>query len=184
MITGQRINPALLVAAGLAIASSYFWWSYVWLSLIGLLTAGVGVSALVRTFRRPPALRQQRRLIRDLWSLLQQAPTDIPLIDPVTSNELFVEREQDNLALAIARPQDRIDGTVTRYVVGLGGAPLPPPLFRHTTVRQGQPGSFSAQSADGMLHLNVMSGARETTSDELAEVGAQLRRAITASSRP
>jgi len=181
VIIGPRIEAAFLTAVGVAVAVSYFWWQQLWLPFVGVFIAGFGTSALIGAIRRSPALREQDRMIRSLWTLLRRVPSDIVLADPVTGHEISVERQRGFLTLAVADPGDQPGGTVTRYMVGFAAAPSPPPLFRHTAASQDpSPVRMSLKQAGGLLRFNELTGAMETSNDELADVRAQLDRAITA----
>jgi hypothetical protein len=62
-----------------------------------------------------PALREQDKMIRSLWTLLRRVPGDVVLVDPVTGHEISVERERGFLTLAIADPAEQPgDGQVGR----------------------------------------------------------------------
>jgi hypothetical protein len=66
-------------------------------------------------------------------------------------------------------------------MVGFAAAPSKPPLFRHTTARHDpSPVRMSWQQAGGLLPFNDLTGAMETSNTELADVRAQLDRAIAA----
>lgn len=181
MIIGPRIEAAFLALVGMAVAASYLWWPHLWLLFVGVFTAGFGTSALINAIRRPAALREQHRMIRSLWTLLRQVPSDSVLVDPVTGNEIGVERERGFLTLAVAEPADGPAATVTRYMVGFAAAPSPPPLFRHTGPRHDpSPVRMGWREAGALLHFNDLTGAMETSNDELADVRVQLDRAIAA----
>jgi hypothetical protein len=181
VILGPRIEAAFLTAVGVAVAVSYFWWQQLWLPILGVFIAGFGTSALIGAVRRPPALREQDKMVRSLWTLLRKVPSDVVLVDPVTGHEISVERERGFLTLAVADPANRPAGTVTRYMVGFAAAPTPPPLLRHTAARHDEsPVRMSIKQAGGLLHFNELTGAMETSNDELVDVRAQLDRAIAA----
>jgi hypothetical protein len=62
------------------------------LAIAGAFIAGASVSWLAALRRRSPALREQDRIIRELWSAARSLPTDHVLRDPVTGSGLCAER--------------------------------------------------------------------------------------------
>ncbi len=106
------------------------------------------------------------------------------------------ERERGFLSLAITgapdggQPDgdDLADGlagrravTVTRYLLGFLAAPVPPPLFAHTAaLHDVSPVRMPWRQAGALLHFNELTGAMEATTEELAELRAQLDRTIAA----
>jgi len=162
-------------------------WLHLVLLFVGAFIAGIGTSALVGALRRTPAQREQEAMVRALWSTCRRWPSGLVLRDPVTGRGITVERERGFLTLAITSQPDDDDladnlagrraATVTRYMLGFLAAPVPPPLFRHTAaLHDVSPVRMSWQQAEAgaLLHFNDMTGAMEATTEELAELRAQL----------
>lgn len=184
---GSRGEAAALTTAGLAVTGSYLWFPHMALLIVGVLITVLGSSGLVSVLRWSPEKRRQEMMIRDLWSTARRWPSGLMLRDPVTGSGISVERERGFLTLAITDPLDRDDlgegrvTTVTWYVLGFLAAPEQPSLLRHTTaLHDASPARMSWQQAGELLHFNDLTGAMDATSDELAELRAQLDRTIAA----
>lgn len=191
---GSRIEAAVAVVVGLAVVSSYLWFPHLALLFVGAFIAGIGTWTLVGALRRSPTLRKQEAMIRALWSTCRRWPSGLVLRDSVTGSRITVERERGFLNLVITgQPDDDdpADGpagrramTVTRYLLGFLAAPVPPPLFVHTTaLHDVSPVRMSWRQAGALLHVNELTGAMEATTEEFAELRAQLDRTIEAATR-
>jgi hypothetical protein len=181
VIIGPRLEAALLATVGLALAASYLWWQQLWLASVGAVITGVSAAALIGAIRRPPILRERDRRIRSLWALARRIPGDTVLVDPRTGRQINIGRQRRLLTLAVADPADQPKPTITRYMLGFAAAASPAPLFRHTTTRhRPAPATLSLQQACELLRHNERSGATQARTDELADVHAQLKRAIVA----
>lgn len=186
-----RIKAAIaVVAAGLAISTSYLWLPGIFALIVSAFIAGIAVSWFAAWRHRSPADREQRQMIQDLWSAAHRLQAGRVLEDPVTGRGLAIERERGFVTLAVADPRrsddpnERREATVTRYMLGFLGSPIPPPLLRHTApLDEDVPARMPWRQARGLLRFNDQTGAMETSAGELAELRAQLGRAIAAAGR-
>jgi hypothetical protein len=180
---GPRAESAGMMAAGLAAVIACAWFPHLWLLIPGAAVAALSAAMLISELRWSPEKREQDRLTRLLWHTARRLPTGCTLQDPLTSTCMTVERERRALILAVTEP-DNIseDATVTRYVLGSGGAPHgPPPLLRHTAgIGDRSPVWMSWQQRGWLHHFNEVTGVAEVTSADLSELRAQLGRAIAA----
>ncbi len=190
---GSRIEAAAALVVGLAVVASYLWFPHPAVLFVGAFIAGLGTAALLGALRRSPMLRRQEVMIRALWSTGRRWPSGLVLRDPVTDSEVTVERERGFLALVIidqadddpSGPDDasarRRGATATRYLLGFGAAPVPPPLLRHTAaVHDPSPLRMSWRQAGALVHFNELTGAMEASTEELADLRAQVDRTIAA----
>ncbi|UKD50733.1 hypothetical protein L3Q65_00265 (plasmid) [Amycolatopsis sp. FU40] len=127
----------------------------------------------------------QRAAIRDLWGLARTFPTRKLFRDPETGQYLGVDRHHTLLEIAVSDVEftdpatDRIpDAIVTSYHLGSVWRPMPPPIMRmHRPLNDAGPGR-TWEEAGELLDFNERTGAMDTTAEELADLHAQLKRAL------
>jgi hypothetical protein len=108
-------------------------------------------------------------------------PAGQGLTDPVTGDELTVERERGFLILAISDADTGQVPMVTRYLLGWLAAPNPPPPFRHTgPAGEPSPVRMSLNQAGALLAFNEQTGAMQATAADLVELRERLDRTIAA----
>jgi hypothetical protein len=183
---GSDKLAAAVSATGAAVAASFVWFPYRALLVTGAVIAGLGALALLAVLRRGPAWRVQERLIRRLWRMTRRIPYDQVVLDPATGRRFSTGHRQGFLCfrrgfltLDVTGPDGAdSDVTLTRYVVGFIGQPLTPPLFRYQEPLRGTRRPMSWRQANALLRFNDAIGAMEADQAEIAEVCAQLGRAI------
>lgn len=126
-------------------------------------------------------------MIRHLWEVARRLPADRTFADPVTGHRIMVERFRGYLTLTVGEPAHPEDpdadreATLTRYMLGFGWRPIPPPLFRHVTpIHDTFTPKLSWRQARQALRLAEQTGAANSTHAELMELRTQLDRAIAA----
>jgi hypothetical protein len=177
---GPRTVAVLLIAVGLAVTVSWLWWRHWWLPLLGVFISGWGTSALAAALGQSPQQREHVRMLREVWALARRLPGDLVLVDPAGGHRLWAEGDHGFLALAVGDP-DEAAGVVTRYMLGFAAAPAPAPLFRYIGAHDDPaPTRMSWKQSGELLDYNEQTGAMEAGNTELADLLAQLRRAIAA----
>jgi hypothetical protein len=189
-VIGSRTEAAVLTALGLAVMVSSVWFRHVAVLLVGIFIVGFGSSALYTALRRSPQQRAQEQQIRRLWEIAYRIPSDVALRDPVTGKQISVERHRGFLSarrgfltLVVADPlgelEDKRAATATRYMLGYGAAPVPPPLFQHHgPADEPVPAGMTWRQAGRLLRFNDATGAMETSTAELGQLRALVDRAV------
>jgi len=131
-VRGARGDFAGLMGLGFAAMVTWVWFPYRALLVTGAVVVVVAGWGLVAVVRRSRDWHDQDVLIRRLWRAVKRIPSGYVLADPATGELLMVERERGCLTLAVSDPPDLAGPVVvTRYLVGMWAAPVPPPLFAH-----------------------------------------------------
>jgi hypothetical protein len=179
-MTGSRGDSAGIAGIGIAAVAAWLWFPYRGLIIAGAVIAALGAWSLAGDLRRGRAWHQQDVMLRKLWTAAKRVPSGYVLTDPDTGELLSIERERGWLTLAVTDPPGpgRSEAIVTRYMLGKWAAPMPPPLFRHLAgLADLPPAGWRWRQHAQLAAYNAETGALKVTTDELAELLAQVRRA-------
>jgi hypothetical protein len=187
-VNNSRADCAGITAAGLLLI--VLWWLWLpWRAVIiaGVIAAVLGGVSLFFNLRRGRTWHQQDVLLRKLWTAAKRIPSGCALDDPVTGQQIAVERDRGWLILAAGDPasHDGPDATVSRYMLGRWAAPNPPPMFRHlAAVSDVSPARWRWRQHWQFLDMHAQARGLEVTADELADLLAQVNRAMAQAAAP
>jgi len=160
------------------------WWLFAAALLVAFI-AGTLWSRWKQKRRRTPDETAERVEIRALWHLAKQVPTRELLRDPETGRYIGVDRHHSMLEVLVSdldftdpRTDDVTDAVVTAYHLGSVWRPMPPPVMRMHTPLNDTGTSRTWREAGDLLDFNDHTGAMNTSATELADLHAQLNRAL------
>ena len=179
-VLGSRGDSAAIMTAGIAAVVAWLWFPYRALIIAGAVVAVLGAVSLAADFRRGRPWHEQDVMVRKLWAAAKAVPSGVVLADPDTGDLLTVERERGWLTLAVTDPPEPgSQAVVTRYPLGYGAAPVPPPLHRHMGGLDDLPPSrWRWRQRAALEYFSSQAGGLDVTAAEMAALTAQLHRAV------
>ncbi|MFC3453365.1 hypothetical protein [Amycolatopsis speibonae] len=161
------------------------WWLLA--AIPAAFAAGIAWSAWRRKQGRSAEETAQGAVIRDLWDLARTVPTRTLFRDPDTGHWLGVDRHHTMLEIVVSDLEftdpaaDLVpDAIVTSYHLGSVWRPMPPPIMRMHHPLNDTDTARTWEEAGEMLDFNERTGAMDSTAEELADLHAQLERALRA----